>query len=168
MKNRSSKSLLLCVAAGVLAGIICKFFVIDILHISGSSMEPSIADGKAVIVCKLAYGLVKPFSDSLFFSWAQPKEGDVVIYLHDNRLVIKRCAAVASTPLDYSSDKGYTLIVNGHTYPLSSEQYNSFNNIAAVPEGTILAIGDNYASSIDSRSYGFIPVYNILGKALCK
>ena len=168
MKNTWKKSLLLCVSAGLFAGTICKFFIIDILHISGSSMEPSLADGDAVVVCKLSYGLVKPFSDSLFFSWAEPQENDVVIYLHDNRLVIKRCVAVGNTPLDYSCDKGYTLIVNGHTYPLSEEQFSSFNYIATVPDGTILAIGDNQASSIDSRAYGFIPVYNILGKALCK
>ena len=41
-------------------------------------------------------------------------------------------------------------------------------NSAVVPEGYVLAIGDNYSQSIDSRTYGFVPVKNILGKVLWK
>ena len=41
--------------------MLVKLFIIDIVHISGSSMEPTIQNGKAVVVNKLAYGLVKPF-----------------------------------------------------------------------------------------------------------
>ena len=33
-----------------------------------------------------------------------------------------------------------------------------------VPEGRILAVGDNYRESIDSRDYGFVSTANILEK----
>ncbi len=130
-------------------------------------MEPTLNDGCTVFANKTAYGLVRPFSPRLIFCWASPKADDVVIYMHENNLVIKRCAATAGSLLDYSRDNGYTLSVNGHSYPLSEEQFNKMCDIDKVPDGTILALGDNPDFSIDSRDYGFIPVYNVLGKALC-
>ena len=151
-----------------MAGIAIKLFVADILHISGSSMEPGIRDGSVVLVNKLAYGIVQPFGSRLLCSWAEPSAGDVVIYLYDNKIIIKRCAAIGGAPLDYSADKGYTLLVNNTSYPLSAEQYYAMRTIHSVPEGTILAIGDNAAVSVDSRNYGFIPVGNVLGKAVCR
>ena len=56
--------------------------------------------------------------------------------------------------------------MNGQSFPLSEEQYENMRTIDSVPAGMILAIGDNSVSSIDSRNYGFIPVKNILGKAI--
>ncbi|MCR5764298.1 MAG: signal peptidase I [Treponema sp.] len=170
MKSHSTNSFfsfLFCIFLGCMLGMTLKLFIIDIIHIQGTSMEPTILNGKAVAINKLAYGIVKPFGSILLYSWNTPKTGEIVIYMHENRLVIKRCAATAFCPLEFSSDNGYTLIVNNEKYPLSEEQFASMSIYTEVPENTILAIGDNYADSIDSRSYGFIPVYNILGKALC-
>lgn len=167
MEHLRRNSFLLCIFTGIILGMLVKLFIIDIVHISGSSMEPTIQNGKAVVVNKLAYGLVKPFGSTLMCAWNTPKCGDIVIYMHDNRLVIKRCTATSLCPLEYSSDKGYTLRVNNVDYPLTEEQFESMKTFSKVPEKMILAIGDNYTDSIDSRSYGFIPVYNILGKALC-
>lgn len=168
MEHIKTKSILLCIFIGIIMGMAIKLFIIDIVHISGTSMEPTLQDGKAVTVNKLAYGLVKPFGSSLFFSWNTPEIGDIVIYMHENRLVIKRCVATALCPLEYSSDNGYNLLVNNADYyPLTEEQFLAMKTFKEVPENMILAIGDNYTESIDSRSYGFIPVYNILGKALC-
>jgi signal peptidase I len=158
----------LCIVTGLCIGFILKFFVLDILHITGSSMEPSLNDGDAVAVLKCRYGLDIPFSDKTLFQWSEPKAGDVVIFMHDNKTVIKRCVAAKGAPLDYSTDNGYTLFVMGHEYLLSKEQYDNLKDTKRVPDGTILAIGDNSRISIDSRTYGFIPVYNILGKALCR
>ncbi len=129
-------------------------------------MEPTYRHGDAVAVSKLAYGLVIPFGASVFFSWKKPENGDIVIFMHDGKLVIKRCAGTEGFPLDYSIDNGYTLTVNGQSFPLSEEQYENMRTIDSVPAGMILAIGDNSVSSIDSRNYGFIPVKNILGKAI--
>ena len=131
-------------------------------------MEPSFHDGQTVCVNKLAYGLVKPFSDTLIYKWAEPAAGDTVIYLYNNKIVIKRCIATAGTPLEYSADSGYTLHVGTKAIPLTDLQYHRMMTSASVPEGMILAIGDNYAQSVDSRTYGFVPVRNVIGKVLCR
>lgn len=145
-----------------------KLFVVDILHVKGTSMQPSLKDGQTVIVNKLSYGIVKPFSDTLITEWSEPKVNDIVIYLYNNKIVVKRCLAVQDTPLEYSVDSGYTLIVGTTKIPLTDLQYHRMQSSMVVPKGMILAIGDNFAQSIDSRTYGFVPVRNIIGKVVCK
>jgi signal peptidase I len=156
------------IITGIVIGVILKLFVLDFLHISGTSMEPVIHDGSSVLIYKLAYGLVKPGSRDFFIRWSQPKSGDIVIYLHDNKIVIKRCAAVSGTHLDYSSDSEYSLYVGDTKITLTKEQYDLMHTSAYVPDGYILALGDNYDQSIDSRSYGFVSVNNIVGRVIGK
>lgn len=169
-KKRVKKALtvLSYVFAGLLLGLFIKLFVFDILHIQGISMQPAVRDGQTVLVNKLSYGIVKPFSDTLLTTWAEPVPNDVVIYLYNNKIVIKRCIAVAGTPLEYSDDSGYTLLVGEKAIPLTDLQYHRMQKSTTVPQGTIFAVGDNYTESIDSRTYGFVPVRNVIGRVLCR
>ena len=91
-----------------------------------------------------------------------------VIYYYKNNLVVKRCIATEGTSLEYSSDSGYTLHVGEKNYSLTKLQYNLIKNSPCVPRGMILAIGDNFENSIDSRTYGFVAQKNILGKVIFK
>lgn len=131
-------------------------------------MLPAIEDGSTLIVNKLAYGLNIPYGNKLLVQWAKPKAGDIVIYLYNNKIVVKRCVATAGTPLEYSTDPVYTLHVSENDITLSESQYQNLKASESVPEGYLLAIGDNYDESVDSRNYGFVSTRNILGKVLCK
>ena len=92
-----------------------------------------------------------------------------LVHLYNNNIVVKRCVAVENTPLDYLTNSGYILIVNSDKkIPLTREQYYNMHNCSEVPSGYILAIGDNFENSFDSRNYGFIPVSNVLGKVICR
>lgn len=166
--ERKSPGVFALLLAGLTAGIILKMFVIDIEHISGTSMEPSIHDGSTVFLNKTAYGIFNPFGDSLIMQWASPEKGDVVYYWINNRPVIKRCVATEHETLVFSCDSGYSMSVGGVTIPLTEGQFQRLKYSAEVPEGTILAIGDNYESSVDSRDYGFVSVDSIMGKILWK
>ena len=168
MKLSAVKKSLICIIAGISLAFVIKVFAADILHISGKSMEPAVKDGSSVFVYRLSYGLCKPFGDHLVIQWKTPCIGDVVVYLHDNNMVIKRCAATEGMTLEYSSNPYYTLTVDGRSYSLTQEQYLLMKPCTTVPEGTILAIGDNTAVSIDSRNYGFVRVENVLGKVVCR
>lgn len=163
MKEQTNK-LSLFIIIGLILGIITKLFIIDVLKISGTSMEPSIKNNSFVVVNKLSYGLVIPFSSSFFLQWNTPKQNEVVIYLHNNKIVIKRCIAISNDQLDFLQDSQYYLIVNNNKIKLTSEQYNKLKNFNKVPEGYVLAIGDNHKTSIDSRDYGFISEKNIIGR----
>lgn len=155
---------LVFVVAGVVLGLAIKLFCLDVLRVEGTSMEPAVADGSRVWVGKLAYGLVEPFGDSLLVQWREPRRDEVVLYFYNNRAVIKRCVAVAGDRLDFSTGLGYSLNVNEKKIPLTEAQYQKLKHNRQVPQGMILAVGDNYQNSVDSRDYGFVPVENVLGR----
>lgn len=164
----TSKSLIFILCAGLFAGVFIKLFVFDILHVSGHSMEPAIQDKSTLAVNKLAFGLAIPWSDHLLIQWHKPKPDDVIIYLYNNKIVVKRCVAVSGQLLEISSLPLYTLKVGDKNIPLTEEQFLKLQGCTSVPEGYFLAIGDNYEQSVDSRNYGFVSERNVLGKVLCR
>ena len=162
------KGSLFFVLMGILVGIVIKLFCFDLLRVSGSSMEPAIHFGTQIGISKLSYGLVEPFGDELLLQWSEPQRGDVVLYFYNNRAVIKRCVAVAGDRLDFSHGLGYSLTVNEKNIPLTEAQYQRLKHNERVPQGMILALGDNYRESVDSRDYGFVSIKNVLGKVIGK
>ncbi len=150
---------------GLCVGLVLKLFVFDIVQVSGTSMHPSMKENSTVIINKLAYGIVKPFGSELLIQWAEPQVSDVVIYLYNNKMVVKRCVGIAGQVLDFSSDSQY-IIIGEKRIPLTEQQYQRIKFDTSVPEGTIFAVGDNPAHSVDSRDYGFISTKNILGKVV--
>lgn len=143
-----------------------KLFVVDIVKVSGTSMEPAIADGSVTVIYKLAYGLINPVTSELAIQWDTPEKGDIVTYIYNDKTIVKRCIGIGGEALDFSADSRYSIYVSGEEYPLSEEQYQRIKYDEIVPEHTIFVIGDNASHSVDSRDYGFIPVKNILGKVV--
>ena len=168
MTSERKDNFLLLLIIGAAAGLLIKLFAVDILRISGKSMEPSISDGSFAFVNKLAYGIAVPFKGEFLIQWSEPQRGDAVIYLHNDKIVVKRCAAVAGEHLDFLSEQEYSLAVNGNKIPLTESQYEGLKPFSIVPAGYVLALGDNLSQSIDSRDYGFVSVKNITGKIIGK
>lgn len=154
----------LCIVLGIFIATILKTFAFDFFRVEGFSMSPEIQDGQIIFANKLAYGLVNPFTAELLFAWKKPQEGDIILYLYENAWVVKRCVAIGDTPLEYFIDSEYNLIVGNRKIALSSIQYHRMRASKKIPQGYVLAIGDNYAVSYDSRNYGFVPEKNIIGK----
>lgn len=168
MKNKPL-SVLLCIFIGLIIAAVFKIFIIESLTVDGSSMSPVLNSGETIFVNKTAYGLQNPFSSKLAIQWATPEKDDIIIYFYNNNLVVKRCIATENSTLDYLTDSEYILIVDQSlNIPLTREQYFRMHSCSKVPSGYILAVGDNYNESFDSRNYGFIPVANVLGKVICR
>lgn len=129
-------------------------------------MEETLHDGQIIFVNKLRYGLNIPFAKRRLCTWSQPKAGDIVVYYYENNIVVKRIAGVQKQSLDYSEESSYNLIIEDKMYPLTEIQHHCMRGSFCIPDGTVMAIGDNHSDSIDSRNYGFIPVENILGKVV--
>lgn len=171
MKNKNDKksvAFLVCIFSGIFLGLFVKLFVFDIVAVSGASMEPTIKNGQKAFVNRLAYGIPVPFRSSFIVQWAFPADGDLVTYLHNDKIVVKRCAAVGGTVLEFSDESGYNLFLGGNRIPLTKSQFDMMKNYGSVPEGYILALGDNYSESVDSRAYGFVSVKNVTGKIIGK
>lgn len=164
MKNYKFKA----VVIGIFIGIFMKIFVIDVVIVSGDSMSPTLTTGDTLFINKLAYGIKDPFSQTLLCQWAIPKNDDIIVFMHNNRQIVKRCCGEPSQALEYSSHSGYSLSISGKSYPLTEKQFQRIKFNHKVPQNTIMALGDNSSVSVDSRDYGFVPVQNIFGKVLCK
>ena len=154
------------ILAGIVLGTFLKLFAFDILTISGTSMEPALHEGAVVVVNKFAYGLVRPGNRTFFVQWKTPAHDDIVIYLHDDKIVIKRCIALGGNRLEYFTNPEYTLHVGEKSVTLTAAQYAHLHASTTVPDGYVLAVGDNYTESIDSRDYGFVSVKNIVGRVI--
>ncbi len=166
----SKRNILIYVVLGIAIGIFLRVFIFNVEKVAGTSMEPSLKEGDTVIINKLAYGIANPVTGKLMVQWAKPKINDIIVYYMNNKLVVKRCVATENMPLDFSKLSGYSFSVGGTEnpleIPLTEQQYQRLKYDTSVPEGTVLAIGDNYEESVDSRTYGFIEVDCILGKVI--
>ena len=151
---------------GLLIGLFLKLFVFDFLKISGKSMEPTLSSGNHIVINKAAYGIQNPFTKEYYFTWKSPKRNDVVTFLNDNKIVVKRCVLTEGDSLEILVDSGYHIIINNQKVPLSEFQYLQFAGTKTVPRGYIFVLGDNFLYSVDSRDYGFVSTKSIKGKAI--
>lgn len=151
---------------GLLIGLFLKLFVFDFLKISGKSMEPTLSSGNHIVINKAAYGIQNPFTKEYFFTWKSPKKNDVVTFLNDNKIVVKRCVLTEGDSLEILVDSGYHIVINNQKVPLSEFQYLQFAGTKTVPSGYIFVLGDNFLYSVDSRDYGFVSTKSIKGKAI--
>ena len=122
----------------------------------GPSMSPTLENGDAFILNKLAYKVGKI------------KRGNVVVINNnDSKYLVKRVIGLPGETLEY---KDHILYINGKkvddkfasiTNDFSLEQ--SFN-IYKIPDNCYFVMGDNRGSSLDSRRLGCFTKDDIKGK----
>ena len=146
-------SLLLVAAAAVIIAVL----LLPVLQISGSSMESTLMDGDLVI--SLNNG--------------KYKTGDVIGFYYNNVVLIKRVIATSGDWVDIAEDG--TVTVNGVTLdePYVAEKAVGECNINLpyqVPQGKCFVLGDNRATSIDSRNTAVGCISNdvIVGRLLAR
>jgi signal peptidase I len=157
--------------AGLLVFVI-RWFLFAPFIVDGPSMQPNFETGERLIVNKILYDI------------REPKRGEVIVFHvpEENRDFIKR---VIGVPGDTVRLEGDDLYINGVKYEepyireaieraraagepafnLGDDFPNAMIREGTVPEGTILAFGDNRRNSKDSRMIGFVPLENVIGRA---
>ena len=133
---RSTVFTLVVVAA---AAILVATLWMPVLQIYGASMTPTLTDGDIVISRKVR----------------DLKQGDIVAFYYNNRILVKRYIASAGDWLDIDEDGN--VYVNGELLnePYVYEKALGECNIELpyqVPENRIFVLGDHRSVSIDSRS----------------
>ena len=131
MKRTTMKKLLpilIPVFCAVLVLVLFRF-IFYLGYVPTASMEPTIRQGSLILGLR---------------QFGELHTGDVVIFRHDGRTLVKRIAA----------SPGETYILNGSP--------------VTVPAGCYLLLGDNADDSYDARYWNdpFISTENILAKAL--
>ena len=160
--------------AFILAMVI-RTFVIQAFKIPTGSMRMTLIEGDAILVNKFLYGAKVPFTELRLPAVRQPKRGDVVVFIFPQdtkKDFIKRLAGVEGDSVEitngtiYVNDKPVTEPVFNSNYYYNRGEYGSAGKKIVVPKNNYFVLGDNSASSQDSRYWGFVPKSNVLGKAI--
>jgi len=141
----------------VLAALL--YFAIDAVFarvwVLNISMQPTLYEGNIVLVNKLAYKV------------GQMKTGDVVVFHAPNSQDEDFIKRLIGKPGDLVEAKNGKIYVN--STPLD-EPYIAAEPVYSgswqVPEDAIFVLGDNRNQSSDSHSWGFVPLDDLIGKAL--
>lgn len=158
-----------------LLAMVIRAFVIQAFKIPTGSMRPTLLEGDIILVNKFIYGAKVPFTNARLPALRQPKRGDVIVFIYPEnpkKDFIKRLVAFQGEEVEIKNE---TVFINDKPLlgpEFSSRYYYSRGPLIEsgqkiiVPKDSFFVLGDNSASSQDSRYWGFVPHKNILGKAM--
>lgn len=153
---RALRELLETVLPAILIALFINAFLAQATVVRGQSMEPTLHDNQRVIVEKLSYRLT-----------GGPHRGDVVVLRLDGArdMLIKRVVALPGETVAVQDGRVW---VDGVPLaePWAIRQGGPDFPPTVVPEGHIFVLGDNRSHSNDSRSFGPVPLGNIIGHAV--
>ena len=112
----------LCLAVWVLFR-----YVLFLGYVPSASMEPTIPAGSVILGSRI---------------FEELERGDVVIFRHEGKTLVKRIAAGEGDRI-YLDDESGTFSVN--------EPLPGANRVLVVPQDCIFVVGDNREASVDSR-----------------
>jgi signal peptidase I len=129
------------------------------VRVSSNSMSPTYHSGNQVVVQKFGARA------------HHPHRRDVIAF-HvpgSSELVIKRVVAVAGDSVGIADG---VLTVNGKLLHESFVDYNlmdaTYFGPVQVAPGTVFVMGDNRSDSVDSRTFGPVPVNDIVGRVVLR
>ena len=166
----------------ILLAIVIAFFirtfVIQAYKIPSGSMKPTLLIGDHILVSKFNYGIRIPLVRSTLIPVGTPERGDIVVFIYPedhSKDFIKRLIGL---PGDLIEIRNKNILLNGLPWSDSHGAYvdsliipgyvqprDNFGPVT-VPEGSLFVMGDNRDESYDSRFWGFVPMKDVLGKAL--
>ena len=98
--------------------LLIRQFVVEAFKIPSGSMIPTLKIGDHLLVNKFVYGPRIPFTDTRFFSWKEPKRGDIIVFKYpenEDKNYIKR---VIGLPGDKIEIRGGVLLINDQSVPV--------------------------------------------------
>ncbi len=144
------------IVVAAVAVLVATMFL-PVLQVSGSSMEPTLSDDDVIILLKTG----------------NFETGDLISFYYQNKLLLKRVIGGPGDVIDIDEEGNVT--VNGE---LLDEPYVTDKALGEcditfpyqVPENRYFVLGDNRATSIDSRStaVGCIEKEQIVGKVVMR
>ncbi len=162
------------IVAFILAMVI-RTFVVQAFKIPTGSMRTTLLEGDLILVNKFIYGAKIPLTGLALPALRQPGRGDVIVFIYPespNKDFIKRLVGLPGETVEikngtvYINDKPLIDSTFNQRYYYNRGQFGEEGKPTKIPEDNFFVLGDNSASSQDSRYWGFVPRKNILGEAL--
>jgi signal peptidase I len=158
-----------------LLAMVIRAFVVQAFKIPTGSMRMTLLEGDLILVNKFIYGAKVPFMNLRLPALREPKRGDVLVFIYPedkDKDFIKRLVGLPGETVEikggsiYINDKPAQEPVFNRVYYYNRGDFGAEGQKITVPKGSYFVLGDNSASSKDSRYWGFVPKDNLLGKAL--
>lgn len=153
-----------------------RAFVVQAFRIPSPSMVPALLPGDYLLSFQPGYGIRNPFGTGWLWRFADPRPGDVVVFvppLKPGEDHVKRVVGVAGETVEVSEGR---VFVDGRPRDLPAARfvqapvgrraaaYRQFGPVR-VPPAALFVLGDNRDGSIDSRHWGFVGVDDVEGRA---
>lgn len=135
-------------------------FILTPCTISGGSMDPTLHDGQKVLVWNLLY---------------EPDNDDIIVFDAGTSYFVKRVVAKEEDIVKYDDSSNVLYVNDIYIEKISIFEYETiyksiYNDQIIfefkVPKDKVLVLGDNRGNSNDSRDFGFIDEYDILGTVI--
>ena len=150
-------------ALAVVISVVLNLFVVQVTEVRQNSMVPTLLQNDRVLVSKVDYRI------------GAPQRGDIIVFnppIQDATIpYVKRVIAVGGETVDLRNGN---VFVNGkqvdfpQAHGATQAQAPQIVYPFKVPEGQIFVMGDNRTFSSDSRTFGPVPVANIIGKVILR
>lgn len=161
-------------AWAVVLMLVVRTLLLQAFRIPSASMRDTLLEGDFLFVSKVDYGPNLPFTHVRLPGLRAPRRGDIIVFQwprDPSQDFIKRCIAVPGETVEIRRKRVY---VNGrpldepyvlHTDPLEDPTRDNMPP-QVVPPGHLFMMGDNRENSADSRSWGFLPMPLVKGRAV--
>lgn len=143
------------IVPAILVAIAINFFLVQATQVQGQSMEPNLHATQRVMVEKVTYRFLHG-----------PKRGDVVVIDLPGQtdMLIKRVIGLPGETIEIYGEKTY---IEGQLLRESWSIKNAGRDYGpeTIPPLHIFVMGDNRASSSDSRDFGPVHIDYVMGRA---
>jgi signal peptidase I len=133
------------------------YFAIDAVvarvRVLNISMVPTLVPGELVMVNKLAYKL------------GEMERGDIIVFHYsESEDYVKRLIGLPGDEIEMQN--GIVYISGRPMIETYLNEVPTYSGKWTVPEGKIFVLGDNRNASSDSHNWGFVPVDEVMGRAV--
>lgn len=140
----------------IIVSLILNLFVIQLAHVNGSSMYPTLKDGQLLFVSKITS------SDNY-------QRGDIIVFKYNGRNLIKRLIGLPGEKVQiidndiYINDKKINDFVD---VQMKNFDENILNDGILLSKDEFIFLGDNRNDSFDCRRIGAVNKKDIVGKVV--